>query len=359
MNLRINHRKGKSNVTKFNNFEFTLKFDSVGDTFGVKFYFDPKNKEHAELACVSHFHIAELEHNGERLITGYILSQNFDREPTKQLAELGGYSLPGVLEDCQIPPTNYPLQSDNLSLKEIIEKFIKDFRLKLKVDPSVAAAANKKIEKTAATNTQTIKSYFTELAVQRGIIITHDEMGNLLLTSAKTNLPPLFKLLKSGSIPGTKWGLRFNGQGIHSHIWIVKQASSKGGNAGQYLIRNPYCPVAAVFRPRVETMNSGDDISVEDFGKQILADELKNIQLVVETDRWEIDGKIVRPNNVIKVNDPEVFLYKETTWFIESITYKGDEEKTVASYVCVPPEVYNKQTPKNIFVDPHADLPRF
>src|SRR5688572_1535114 len=111
MILKINHRLGVSKVEFFNNFNLNLKFDSVASTFGFQFYFDPTNKEHAELACVSHFHEAIVEHNDEVLCTGYILSNVFNRGPKKQLVQFGGYSKPGVFEDCEIPPDMYPLQS--------------------------------------------------------------------------------------------------------------------------------------------------------------------------------------------------------------------------------------------------------
>ena len=100
MNLKIDHRLGVINVKFFSDFHLLLKYDSIASTFGISFYFDPKNKEHAEMACVSHFHECILQHNGETLITGYILSQSFDFNSKKQLVKIGGYSKTGVLEDC-------------------------------------------------------------------------------------------------------------------------------------------------------------------------------------------------------------------------------------------------------------------
>jgi prophage tail gpP-like protein len=360
MNLKINHRAGKTpvaNVKYFNNFSLNLKFDSVADTFGFEFYFDPKNKEHAEMACVSHFHEATVEHNEETLVTGFILSQNFKASAKKELASVGGYSKPGVLEDSSISPEMFPLQADGLNLIQITQKLIKPFKIKLIVDPAVQSRASKVIPKTTASATSSIKDYLTELATQRNIIITHNEKGDLLFTEAKTNQPPLFHI--DSGIPGTEMEVNFNGQGIHSHITVMKQASSKGGNAAEHTIKNPYCPVAYVKRYKTIIQSSGDDNTISQAAKQALAEELKNITLTITTDRWEVDGKILRPNNIITVKNPEIFLYKKTTWFIESINYTGDEKKMVAVLTCVLPEVYNGKTPKNVFVDVHENLPRF
>lgn len=356
MNLKINHRLGVTDVKYFNNFSLNLKYDSMASTFAFDFYFDPKNREHAEMACVSHFHEAIVEHNGETLVTGYILSQIFKSAAKKQLAQFGGYSLPGVFEDCEIPTTLYPLQADGLSLKQIAQKLIQPFKLKMVVDPSVESKMNSVIKKTTASESQNIKSYLTELAAQRDIVITHDEQGRIVFTKAKTDLKPLFHI-EQGVVLGTEISLSFNGQQIHSHITVQKQASSEGGNAGEYTIANPYCPI--VYRPKVTSQTSGDDVTIEETAKNALAAELKNIVLTITTDRWEVDGKIIKPNNIITVTNPEIFIYKKTEWFIESISFTGDTKKTTAVLTCVLPEVYNGKTPKNIFVDPHQNLPRF
>jgi prophage tail gpP-like protein len=127
MILKINDRFKNRTVDFFNEFTLNLVHDSVGSTFGFSFYFDPNNPEHKELACVSHYHEVQLEHNNELLLTGYLTSQRFKHSAVKELASFGGYSLPGVLDDCEIPTSLYPLQSDGLTLKEIAEKLIKPF----------------------------------------------------------------------------------------------------------------------------------------------------------------------------------------------------------------------------------------
>lgn len=372
MNLKINHRKGIANVKFFNKFSLSLRFDSIADQFGFQFYFDPNNKQHAEMACVSHFHDVIVEHNGETLITGRIINQDFEVASRKGMATVGGYSMPGSLGDCDISPDQYPLQHDGMTLKEITEKLIKPFKLRLKIDEqsqksSISAAstkekADKKIKTSTASESQNVADYIIDLATSRDVIVSHDEFGNLLFTKAKANKTPIIHFDANhfdGSIPGTKMRLKFNGQGIHSHIWVIKQAADDGGNAGQKVIRNPYCPVAYVYRPRVIVINSGDDITIEEALKNELRKELKNISLIIDTDRWEIGGKIVKPNNTLTAECREIFLYKKTNWFIEQIDFEGDEKKTTTQWTCVPTAVYSDEEIKNMFVDPHEDLPRF
>lgn len=355
MNVKINHRLGVEDIKFFNEFELTLKYDAVGSTFGFSAYFDPKNRTHAEIFCVSHFHEAIVEHNGELLVTGYMLSQVFNNKSEKQLAHIGGYSKPGTLEDCNIPPSIFPLQSDGLNIKQIAEKLIAPFKLKMVIDDEVKSDMNKVIKKTTAEPTQTIKDYLTELTTQKNIIMSHNEKGDLLFTKAKTNLKPILRW--DGGVPITDLSLNFNGQEMFSDITVMKQSSTDGGNAGEYSIKNPYCPI--VFRQKNVIQSSGDDISIKETAMNALAAQLKGITLTLTLDRWELDGKLIRPNNIVNIKSPENFIYNPTDFFIESVTFSGDEKKQTCVLTCVLPEVYNRKTPKNIFVDPHKNFPRF
>lgn len=356
MILKINDRIRNRQVKYFNQFNLSLKYDAVGSAFAFQFYFNPDNQEHKELACIGHFHECTVEHNGELLLTGVILSEAFKSGPVREMVPISGYSLPGVLEDCEIPPSVYPLQNDGLSLKQIAEKLIEPFKLKMSVDTSVAAKMNAKYETTTAKESQSVKSYLTELAAQKNIIISHNEKGELLFTSAKTNRQPIATFKEEAretfSVEGksisTGMDLSFNGQAMHSHITVMKQADSDGGNAGESTVRNPFV-IGSVYRPRVIVQNSGDDNDTEQAAKNALAAELKNLKLTIRTARWEIDGKIIKPNNIISVTNPEIYLYKESKWFVESIDFVGDNTKTIATLNCVLPCVYDGTTPEYLF----------
>lgn len=357
MILKINDRIRTRTVEYFNNFNISLKYDAVASPFSFGFYFDPDNNEHKELACIGHYHICTVEHNGELLVTGNMLSEDFDSSPVRKLVDIAGYSLTGVFEDCQIPTDLYPLQSDSLSIKEIAQKITNRFGIKMVVDSSVSAAMDTVLTSSTASVSQTVKSYLAELCTQKNIIISHNAQGQLLFTRAKTNLPVIAHFNNSdtgrlvtvnGKNISTNMRLMFNGQAMHSHITVVKEANADGGNAGETTIRNPYV-INSVFRPRTITQSSGDDNDTEQVAKNALAAELKNIKLTITTDRWEIDGKIIKPNTLITVTNPEVYLYKKSTWFIESVDLAGDSRQTVATLNCVLPEVYNGQTPEYLF----------
>lgn len=344
MIIKINDRIRTRKVEFFNNFKLSLRYDSVASTFSFNFYMDPNNIEHKEMACIGHFHEAIVEHDGQRLLTGYILNEAFSDSKTKELAGFSGYSSPGVLEDCEVPLDS--LQWTGSSLREIAQKLIKPFGLRLVVDQEVSAKMDQRFDETTAKESQKIKDFLTELATQKNIIISHNDKGALLFTKAKTNQKPILNF-EDGGVPFTKMSLQFPGQQMHSQITVVKQASSDGGNAGEHTIKNPYVPF--VHRPRVIIQNSGDDNDTVQVAKNAVAAELKNFKLIIETDRWEVDGKCIKPNSIISVKNPKVYLYKKSDWFVESVDYTGNNKELIATLTCVLPEVYNGNTPTYMF----------
>ena len=347
--LKINDRFRNRKVDFFNNFTFTLKHDSMASVFGFNFYFDPNIIEHKELACVTHFHEVTLEFNDEQILKGIITNQEFGASTVKELSSFSGYSLPGVLEDCEIPTSLYPLQSDGLSLRQIASKLMAPFKLKMIVDPLVSSRMDKSFNTSTATDTQTVASYLVELASQKNIIISHDENGNVLFTEAKTNIKPILKFDLTKETPiGTSFRFRYDGRAMHNTITIQKQASIEGENSGVESIRNPYV-LSSIFRPTVKQQSSGDDNDTVQATNRALSNELRGISLIIETDRWVVDGKLIRPNNTIEIYAPELYIFKKTIFFIESISFNGDNVKTTATLNCVLPEVYNNKVPESIF----------
>ena len=346
MILKIDDRIRARQVEFWNNFKLSLNYNSIASSFAFDFYFNEQNIEHIELACIGHYHIAQIEHNGELLLTGNILNETFASAKQKTLVPFSGYSLSGVLEDCNIPLPLFPLQYNNLTLSEIATKMLEPFKLTYSVDSSVLDLMNEPYAKVEAEPTQTVKDFLSKLASQKNIVVTHDATGNLLFTRAKTSQNPILDFSENG-VPFTSMKLSYNGQLMHSHITVMKEASSKGGNAGQFTIRNPYVPY--IYRPKNIVQTSGTDNDTELAAKTALSQELRGLVLTITTDRWEVDGKVIKPNNIITVKNNQVYLYESVKWFIEKVELTGDKDKTVATLTCVLPEVYSMEEARYLF----------
>ncbi len=347
MKLKINNKK----FDFFNELTVTLTYASAGSTFSFSGFFAPENRDRKGLFRPFTYQKVEvLDDFDKRLITGRILNHGFVDSRLKALTAISGYSLPGVLQDCPIPLELYPLQSDGKTLKEITEALIKPFGLNLVISPAVAAEANEPYPQTEATEKQSIFSYIDELASQKNIVISHTSAGSLLFTRSRTDANPIAEFIEG--IPGVKMSLSCDGQSMHSKITVQKQPDAENDNAGEETVNNPF---VSIFRPTVKSQTSGDDIDTAQAVKNALSNELKSIVLTIETDRWtwNDDGKVtMTPNNIITVHNHHLHLYNFTKFFVQSITFIRNSKEQKAILTCVIPEVYNSETPRNIFIIP-------
>lgn len=366
---RIRNRK----VEFFNEFTLHLKFNSIASNFQLEYFYDPDVVETKEMSCIGHYHICYLYHNGKLLLTGYILSIKFHSKKTKQLVSISGYSLPGFLNDCNIAtnqsvdtaidevgnlkwktaiprPYGYSLQNDGLSLRQIAEKLLAPFKLGIVIDPSVASLMDEVFEETTAKATESIANYLTDLAAQKNIIITHNELGNVVFTRVSIRLVPILDFDISGGdvIPGVEFDLGFNGQAMHSQITVFKEKDPDEENAAENTVSNPFVPF--VFRPRTIIQNSGSDVDSSLAARNARAMELRAVELNISLNQWEDkNGNIIKPNNTVSVINPEIYIFNKTEFFIEEVELKGNQKAFTSKLHCVPKSVYDGSEPLYIW----------
>src|SRR6185312_13981252 len=144
-------------IDRFNNIKLHLQYDSVASTFEFELTFDPSNKKDAELISLSHMHECSIYYvhsnvgnfkdinyknsvtNKELLFTGTMLSNSFGHSSKPTTLKVAGYSRPGALEDCDIPVSKYPLESNGKTFRQIVSGILsksgsKGFNFKMVVD---------------------------------------------------------------------------------------------------------------------------------------------------------------------------------------------------------------------------------
>ncbi len=340
--------------SQFDALTLTRRFNSLGSTFSFNANFDINNADQRLLFRPYAFRKCEIFADGELELTGVILSHEFSDDPEPSLTNVSGYSVTGVLGDCQIPTSAYPLQSDNKSLNEIARNLVSKFGLKL---VSNEAEAGIVIETSTAGAGDTVQSYLSKIAAQQNLVLSHDEQGRVLITKVSKSQKPIASLREQ---VGVKMNLTCNGQTMHDEATVIRQASLDDSNAGQSSQRNvfvsnfkttvsPENPSVSNFRPVVKELNSGSNQSISEAARNILSNEYRGIKLTVNLSSWFIGSTFIRSGVIIGIKNPRLYLDNETNFFIESITYGGDPVKQTAVLTCVLPEVYNGGTPSNIF----------
>jgi hypothetical protein len=418
-------------ATLFNEIELNLKYDSIASTFRLQLFFDPNNHEHAELAAVSHIHECKLYYvhdkpgmyavgqgpggkailgltHDELILTGFMLSQLFIKGPKPTFMEIGGYSKPGVIGDCDFPTKAYPLESIGMSLRQIINQKVlpyfsdpasggfKFYVKSSRADSVFETDINKKqtkanslglpesmkafiqsasddtdepIDKTTGPESQNILSYLKDLAVQKNLILSTDCFGNLIVNvpytgDSKGNCDYIFEIGTNSirAINPLDIKSSYNGQAMFSDIEVVGQApkdndlSGDGGNMPYAHITNPFVPI--VYRPKVIKISSGTNDDCLRAAIRERSSQLSHANLKIELDKPAVNGRFIFPNNMIRVISRDNYFYIPSQWFIEEMNYKLNADGEKATITAVPPGVYDTRTPMNPFVLPGENLGR-
>lgn len=319
----------------FANYQIDLKFNSVASAFslGVKQDIVKSMFDYPDCVITS-------EKNG-LLITGTIMAPSLKSSSKPESTQIAGYSKCGILEDCSIPISLYPLQYDNLSLGQITAKILNEFGLSFVSSPSVADEMNKTYEKTTSQPGETIKDFLNKLASQRGVILSNDRKGQLLYTRFAVNELKPVASFAVGRYGVSAMDLNINSQAMHSDITVMGQASDNP-DASEFTIKNPY---VSKFRPIIKKLDSGDNFDAEKAARFELANEISNIKLTFNT------TKFIYPGQLITVENSEINLTKPTEFFVQETSIKGTEkDEEHYTLTCVPKDVYTNSEAKNIFL---------
>lgn len=349
--ISIYDRYQPRRISNFNEFSLTLSFDSTADSFGFMWLFDEKNYDHKELLCLSHFHPCDVYYKDELIIAGIIINNDFGHAPTAEMAQIGGYSRPGVLDNSCVPIANYPLQTSGLTIEQVAKKLCDPYNVRIYIDPSVQSKMQSKVTDENIQPTETIKSYLQKITEVKRIIMSHTPKGELLFTEAKVNAEPVIVFNnEDGSYPATKFNLSFKGENMHRFITVMQQGTTSGTNGGQYTIRNPY--VINTY-PKDKTVISSTGIAddVRTAARQELSKELQNITLSLDVAGWKVGDKIIKPGDLITVYDEKLYIYKKVNWFVKDVTYSANSSGTTCTINCVLPDIFTNTDVQNIFKD--------
>lgn len=357
-------------VAYFNTGSITLKLDSIASTFEFSAYFKPQEKEFQELFKPLQYLPVEIYNSKKKLIfTGTILNHRFVSNKGRNLVIISGYSKCGILEDVCIPPTNYPLESTNKSLKDIATQLCGLFGIKVVVSDqaksisdstvktksnikaksdfdSIKAKSNSIFGRTSASPTETIRDYLAKLASQKNIVLSHNEKGEVLLFQPEYNQLPRYFFTKGNTI---EMSLDYNGQALHSDIYIVTQPSDENeGVSTQDVAKNT---LVAKYRPTTKIMTSGEDTQTKEAARNELASELKSIPLTIE-----LQGLFdeIYPGEIVNVHNHYLYCYAYNRFMVDSITMKFDSKSETTTLNCVVPESFNGGSIRNILFN-HSD----
>jgi prophage tail gpP-like protein len=342
--------------------EITRSFDVIADTFALTGPWDPKSEIDRQTFKPFQYKRFSLYIGGEQVMQGTVLNTNPETSANQNSIAISGYSLAGILADVMLPPTLYPFEADGLSLLQISQKMSSPFGVTVVADDPVGqpfqsqqtvesfnASGNKSDtafadgDKIDIGPVEKIYDFLIKLARQRGLVISSDVKGQLLLQ--KPTEDAATQTIIGGQDPFVKSSAQYAGQQRYSSVTAIGTEIVEG--AGQLsTIEDGPIQATGINRPLVikaRDTNQGNlqSAAIAQYGRQLSS--ATSFTVTVKGWRRPSDGELWKDNTRIAYVNPGDMIYQETEFLVRQAKYiKGPDTETT-ELTLVFPESYNGQ----------------
>ena len=312
----------------WNSVTISLAMDSL-DAIEFSAPFEVNNEKFREVFRPLSFQDLSITVGGRLLFTGTMLTPKPATTPKSRTVSVTGYSKPGVLNDCTMPASAFPLEFNGQGLQEIAATVCAPFGLSVKF----AADQGAVFERVAMEPGAKVFQFLADLARQRNLVISSTFAGGLLVQQSRSPGSPVARL-QEGISPLLSVVPQYQAQQYYSHITGVLPATL-GVGGSQFTVANPR--LTGVIRPFTFTL---DDTLPADAKSAVDAKAGRMFANVVSYSisvvGWrDPQGDLWVPNRTIKLIAPGAMIYNEYEFVIRSVslTRAGDSESATMTLV--------------------------
>ena len=327
--------------TGFTGYDLTLSYDSF-DTFSFSAPYDDAIKDLRNTMVPFAFKNCEVYYDGKLILKGTLLTP--DPELTDKSGEitLQGYPRCGILNDCMVPPTNYPLKCMGLTMKGIADAACEPYGIpvlfKGDIGPSFTEINIEPTEK--------IMDFLTKLAKQRKLLFTNTEKGELLFFTSEEQ--KAFVSFTEGKLPLLSIKPKFAAQEFYSHI----TGFSKTGEdypSYSYTLENKYLIKKGIMRHLSITIDDAEnerdlEKSVRAYAGRMFADCV-TYELECEG-HYNSDKNRFTKGMTVCVFAPTAMISKETNFIARNIKLSRTTEGKTTTLTLVLPGSYTENLPE-------------
>lgn len=281
---------------------------------------------------------------GVPLFTGTAVSVVPVLENVRKVISVGGYSLPGVLMDCTPPASAFPLEFNELGLKEIAETLAAPFGIGVEFRDEPDGGV---FRETAIDPGIIIFTFLADLAKQRNLIMASSPEGKLIFWRSITSGVPVARL-SQGSPPLLSVIPFFSPQAYYSNITGI-QAVHVGLEGSQFPVRNPR--LVGVTRPFTfdapDTETKAElQLAVEARVGRMFANA---ISYTIRVATWrDVGGNLWEPNTIITVTAPDAMIYEEYKFVVRTVEFNRSAKEETALINLVLPGSFNGGLPESL-----------
>jgi prophage tail gpP-like protein len=320
--------------------ELTLSIDTFS-TCAFKAPFEPERETFRQTFRPFSFQGIQILVENQVLFTGTMVGVHPSQDAARSEVEVTGYALPAVLDDCNAPGDTVPHEFKKLDLRAIALALAGPFGIGVKFE----ASPGKKFEKAKLDEDATIFRFLTELAQQRGLVLSNTPDGLLLCWQSIETGNPVAVIDVDGEQPFTTVSSTFNPQDYFSQITGMGR-SKRNRRGSQHTEKNPWLP--GVLRPNTYKVPDADPGDIPEATRAQLGRMFANMASfsLDNVPTWrDPQGDLWQPNTTIKLLAPKAMVYRRTELLVRSVTLKQTATAETAALELVLPGAFNGKVP--------------
>lgn len=321
-------------------YEMTFEIDSF-DTFAFSAPFNSDIEIYREAFRPFSYKPVAIYYGQELILTGVLLADETTLEPDEKSISIIGYSKPGILNDCHMPISSFPLEFNNQTLQPIAVKLCKPFG----IIPIFLTAPGNPFIKVSLDIENDVFGFLADLAEQREILLSNNEKGELIFFKPQSkNVVASFK---QGELPLISCSPSFDPQSFYSHLTGVTQVTEVE-KSESYTYENKYLINKGIMRPynfiAEDVKNSGIKKATLSMAGRMFG-ESASYELVVQGHR-DKNRNLYKKNTLVSLLCPGSMVYRETNFLVKSLTMSRTDSGDTSIFELVLPGSYSGEIPE-------------
>lgn len=329
------------------NFSLKKTIDKAADSFVFEIPFDPKDLKIKFSFLPFHYPPVLIFIGGVLRFTGIVVNIFPTIGTNKRILKVSGYSTCGVMNDCMLPTSAYPPVFQTSTFFDICQTVASAFNIKV----FDAVGDNNPFEEVDIKPTDKVYSFLSKLAKKRGVLLTSDVEGNLIIQRT-TNEKATFTF-EEGEPDITGITASYKGQkGFTTYTGLVDAKDILGpiGDDDSAEVTNEFMQSASGPRPFVFEVDEIEEGSIREATEAKLRRSLVDMvsyNIVVKGWR-DPTGKLWTDNLRMNVKYPSVMIYRTTEFLISFVDLQKDSDKKITQMTLILPQSYNTEEIENV-----------
>lgn len=280
---------------------------------------------------------------GSPLFTGTMVGVEPSLSSKQKTVVVTGYALPGVLNDCTPPAASfgaYQLEYNQQTLEQIAADIISPFGLTVESTGETGTP----FERVSCGTGKTVLAFLTELARQRGRVLSNTELGALLVRTAAGAGQPVAQL-RQGEPPLLTAKPTFDAQQYYSHITGIEPVVL-GLSGSQFTVKNDRLTQAV--RPHTFDASDTQDATVKTVVEAKAGRMFANaVTYECTASTWrDSGGQLWRPNTTLGLDAPDAMVYNGYEFLVRSVQFSATRTNRTAALGLVLPGAFNNEAPE-------------